>query len=261
MKSSALTTKTTTSLAVLALFLCLAVANVRGTLPFEGSWQQVAIASFLGTSVNSFTGAFQVPAAPEDGGFFAVVLKLESVTVTEGIATIVTWNQNASAYTLQLYYTTNGVDQTYSDTLAVRPESNVTFYEQYDYSNEQWTVGANVTDTSESLFLSFPEGLTLSLASIELATNGTYCGQLPSSDYFTVSQIGYNCGFVGCGPWMMDSWGECQTSISAHGSQASFSFNSTASYLQQDDHIFSLKYKESAVADDASSKKTNKKYI
>eukprot|EP01102_Stenamoeba_stenopodia_P012511 TRINITY_DN3966_c1_g1_i1.p1 TRINITY_DN3966_c1_g1~~TRINITY_DN3966_c1_g1_i1.p1 ORF type:complete len:300 (-),score=78.85 TRINITY_DN3966_c1_g1_i1:21-872(-) len=205
--------------------------TVEATLPFEGDWQQVAIASFFGTSVNSFSGALQVPEPPLDTtNFFAIVAKLESITVTEGIATIIAWNTTLNNYTLQLYYTTNGVDQTFSNVVLLKSGANITFFESYDYDNEAWTVGANVTGTEDNLFLSFPEDLTLSQASIELsALEPGQCNQLPASNSVKVTSVGYNCGFVGCGPWVPNTWEACGVLVDAHGAVASFSFNSSSS--------------------------------
>jgi len=173
----------------------------------------------------------QQTAAPYDpSAFFAVVIKLESITVTEGIATILAWNSTLRNYTLQLYYTTNGVDQTYSDALTVAPGANLTIFESYDYDQEAWTVGANVTQTGQSLFLSFGEDLTLSEASIELATLlPGVCSQLPASNDLVVYDVGYNCGFIGCGPWVPNTWEACDVVVNAHGPIAGFTFNSTLS--------------------------------
>eukprot|EP01102_Stenamoeba_stenopodia_P020642 TRINITY_DN8126_c0_g1_i1.p2 TRINITY_DN8126_c0_g1~~TRINITY_DN8126_c0_g1_i1.p2 ORF type:complete len:267 (+),score=50.14 TRINITY_DN8126_c0_g1_i1:182-982(+) len=241
--------------AILSVLCLLTVTNA--TLPFEGTWAQVGIASFFATSVNMFTGSFNVPPPPVDRNFFAVVAKLESITVTEGIATILTWNHTISAYTLQLYYSVNGYDSTYSNSIVVHPGDEITFFEEWNYQQSAWTVGANVTDTDQYLFLSFPEDLTLGLASVEILTTLTFneswpaCTRLPRSDLFMVNSIGSNCGFVGCGPWITDSWGLCQSNVLAHGSEAIFSFNATSTDLaannnnsNADDEVVSLKLSE-----------------
>jgi len=207
---------------------------VKATLPFEMNWNQIGLASFFATSVNTFTGSFQVPEAPINRlELFAMVMKLESITVTEGIAVIVAWNSNTSSYQTQLYYTPNGNDQVYSNSLYLHPGARVDFYQQWDYSHQQWTASINVSQTGDSLYLSFPEDLTLGLAAVELLasfpTNGSDCERLSRSNTFQVSNIGYNCGFVGCGPWITKNGDVCDSNVLASGNQVVFNFSSTYS--------------------------------